>query len=271
MKYAPFITLTVDTLLSQPCLILSHISCTISVHSPWRLSANPVQHFSTCRILWNHRHHTLSDRGRSSSRELVEKLDIELVEKFNWLTKPEQLLNGCILQVSRSEDVDLGPGVLRANLLHASASKRVPSQDRLLECFSRNESAQEPARKRVSSAIGIDNLRVRQRVYGVDRRLRLVRSEHNGALRAVREHDCARARRVHLGQERDRLRDRCEVLHVRKPVSRRPRLRLSLVRDDDIRVRQDLAQLRAEKLRDERRGDVQHERLQGESAPDGPG
>ncbi len=224
----------------------------ISVYSPRRSSANPVQHFSTCRILWNYH---LSDRGRSSSRELVEKLDIELVEKFKWLTKSSVL--------SRLEDVDLGPGVLWANLLHAGARKRVSSQDRLLECFARDESTKEPTRKRVPSAIGVNDLRIRQRVHGVDCRLRLVRSEHDGALRALCKHDRAWARRVHLGQERNRLRDRGEVLDIRKTVGRRPRLCLGLVRDNDVRVWQDLAQLRAEELRDERRGDVQHERLRG--------
>jgi hypothetical protein len=150
----------------------------------------------------------------------------------------------------------------RTHLLHAGTRKRVSGRHRLVQRLARDERTEEPARKRIACAVRVHDLRRRERADGERLRLiRLVRGDDDGALRAVRDDDRARARRVDLGQERERARDAREVLGVREPVRARPCLGLGFVADDDVGVGEDAAQLRAEELRDEWCGDVQDEGL----------
>ena len=133
--------------------------------------------------------------------------------------------------------------------------------DRVVQLAASDERAEEAARKRVTCAVRVDDLAVRERVDGEDLRDRRVVARHDRrALRAVGDDDGAGAGRVRLGLRRERLGDLAEVLLGRAGCAG-PRFGLGLVADDNIAVGDDLLQLDTEELGDEGRGEVENEDL----------
>ena len=133
--------------------------------------------------------------------------------------------------------------------------------DRLLDRLAEDEAGDDTARERVTRAVGVDNVRRVDlgRVVGV----RLVLALHRADRRLGAVGDEHGAGRVHLrGRVGDRLRDLTEVARL-EARGLRPRLGLGLVADDQLGVGQDLVDLRLEELGNERRREVERERLAG--------
>lgn len=152
-------------------------------------------------------------------------------------------------------------GESKAYLLDTHGAELVAGLDTLLEDLARDVRTEEAARKGVARAVRVDDLGVAKRVHAVALRVLGVIRGHDGcAFGTVRDDDDAWAREVRLGLRRERLGDRAEVF-VREAGRARPRLGLGLVADDDVTVGDDLLELHAEELGDERRGEVEHEDL----------
>jgi hypothetical protein len=148
------------------------------------------------------------------------------------------------------------------NLLYTSTSKCMASQHSLFQIPARNECTKKSSNKSISSAICIHNLLVCQPIDGEELWfIGLVSRDDNGAFGTLGENHDTAARRVGFGQKSDAARNACNVFGVWVTCCVCVRLSLTLVADEDISVRQNLFQLRFEKLGDERGGDVQSKSL----------
>jgi hypothetical protein len=135
-------------------------------------------------------------------------------------------------------------------------------QNCIIQALTSDDSTKESTSKRITCAVGIHDLVIREHVDGEDPGLaRLVGSDHHGVLRALSEHDDAGEGWVNLGEEGNGARDAGEIFRVSIAVRAGPCLGLGFVADDDVDVWQDLLQLGAEELGDEGCGEVEHEGL----------
>lgn len=134
--------------------------------------------------------------------------------------------------------------------------------DALGEALPSNVRAQEPSRKRIPRAVRIHDQLTRERRHLEHPGFPWSRPvNQNRRFGALGDHDDARTLRVGLGVRRDALGDLCNVCRVRFEHGLGVLLRFRLVPDDDVGVGEDLLQLGGEELGDERRGEVEDERL----------
>lgn len=148
-----------------------------------------------------------------------------------------------------------------ADLADAHATEAVADIDRLLNRLAENENGDHTTGKRITSAVGVDDLlsrnlggrvRVHLRIalYRADSRLGTVGDKHGAGHRNL------------AGRVGNRLRDLAQVLGLQtRGLS--PALGLGLVADHELSVRKHLVDLALEELRDERCREVERERTAG--------
>jgi len=150
------------------------------------------------------------------------------------------------------EDVDLGLGILRTDLLDASTSKGVTRQNRLIQVLTGDDPTKESTSKGIAGAVGIHDLVICEHVDGEDLwLLGFVSGDQHGIPRAMGEHNDAIAGGVVLGKKGNRVRDTSEVFGIGVTIRARPCLGFGFVTNDDVDIGQDLFQLGAKELGDE--------------------
>lgn len=149
----------------------------------------------------------------------------------------------------------------QAYQLYTHGPQLVPHLDRLIEVLPSNVRAQEPTRKGIPSPVRIHDQLAQDRRHPVllDRPSRPV--DENGRLRALGDHDHARAGGVRLAISRDLFRDVGNVGRVGFEDGFGVCLGFGFVPDDDVGVGEDLFQLGVEELEDEGCGEVEDKGL----------
>lgn len=136
--------------------------------------------------------------------------------------------------------------------------------DAVIDVLTSNEGTQETTSEGVTGTIGVDNLVVGESIDGVPLGLvGLISRDNNSGLGTLGEDNKTGAGRVGLGEVGNGFRDGRKVLGLRKTGGEGVSFSLGLVTDDDISVGEDLRDLCAEELGNERGRQVENEGLAG--------
>lgn len=193
-----------------------------------------------------------------------------------WIHEGEviQMLNLCLVGLSRLasmrgytklldlEHGGLGPLERGSDLSNAHRAHLVSGLNGLLDGLPSNERSEESTRERVTRAVGVDDLLVRQLRYlehlgGV----RFSRGDDDGGVGALGEDDDTGAGGVGFGEDGDRAGDGGDVFGVGEAVGGGVGLGFGLVTEDEVGEGDDALKLSLEELGDEGGREVEGEDL----------